>query len=329
MDRRDFIKTTLGAIAASGVPLAGATRQGDVPRIQLQFYCKGQFLHITDKGQFYLACLKNTQSSHPAHIARVYVPSANIDDRTTADFNDVAGWRGFRLSGNIVLTGEDGSPLPQDRPSNRPPRTGNDERPFPDPPGDDKEWNYPEFVPQLAKISPGCKLKTAWRDECESVFGPLDRGHLTIHKPCKKEDTVAVFVWRDENNNKPVRICAATDLVSYPYFVATTVRTVLLNIGTRKVPLHLPEGKASTVQIAQICAPERGKKPARTKYVAGMEVYHFQQVYRVIDLGNAKKGKMFYFTQSTAPTPQHGTKCLKPFEVKDDDIFCPGGEPPP
>lgn len=324
MDRRDFLKTTLSAIAASSVAL-DAHQGGGGPTIQLQMYCKGQFLHITENGKLYLACLTNT-ADHPSHLARIYVPVAALGESAPPGFEDVTEWRGYPLKGNIVLTSEDGSPLPQTPPATKSSAKANDERPFPDPPENDAEWNYREFVPQLARISPGCKLKSAWRGECESIFGPLQRNQLRIHKPCKKEDTVAVFVWRGPDN-KPVRVCAASDLVSYPYFLSRAIRAVRLNIGKEiRVPLRLT---GDPVYVAQICAPERRDPPARTAYATGKEVEHFQNIYRVVDLRNAKKARMYYLGQSVTPTQIHETTCLKPFGTKDDDIFCPGGEPPP
>jgi hypothetical protein len=323
LDRRDFLKTTLGAIAVSAMDLDARPAGQPAPHV-LDVYYKGQFVHITDKNELYLCCLKDGEG-HPPHLAKLYVPVPALDEGAPAGDDSVPGWRGWDLRDRIVLTERDGRPLPPEAlaaPS-RSRAAATPKVPWPEPVNDAAKWNDRAFVPQLADISPGCTLKANWRDECKSIVGPLRRDALRIHKPCKSADATAVWVWRASST--AVHLSAATDLVSYPLFRWPTVRPLTLNVGDARVPLRV----SGPVQIAAICAPELGSPPARKAYGAGYEIAHFHNVYRVVELNAARPARMFYAMQSAEPGTVEGTVCLQPFLVRDDDIFCPGGEPPP
>jgi hypothetical protein len=323
MDRREFVTTSLAAITAAVSPLA-QSRGGDSGSF-VELFFKGQFVYITEGRELYIAALKETPG-HPPHNALVYVQQNAIDpSRTLPAPDDQVGdgptaWKGWKLTGEITLVGSGGSRVRLRQPAAVAP--GSRRRaPWPTPVNSDAAWNDHAYIPQLASIVPGCKVKDRWRDECRG-YCRLDASKLRPRKPCTPADVVGVWAWRTASGEL-THTSAVTDLVSYPILALPPGAKLTLRVGERSVPIVVNGASP----LAFLCAPGRSNPPARQPYGVSTKRPHFSNVYRVLE--PATFPEMEYLTQSASPGSVQGTVCYPPYSAKDDDIFCPGGEPPP
>jgi hypothetical protein len=324
INRREFVTTGLAAIAATGSDraLGFASVQ---PAFSLELLFKGQFIYITEKGSLYAACLKNDDRTL-THHGLVYVPQDALDtSRAVPPSVDQVGdgaksWKGWHLEGQVQLEilNSRRLRLPPSGSSGTLPRTS---VPWPVPLDDDTKWNDRIYIPQLAQISPRCAVKRNWRAECHSYW-MLDAAKLRPRKPCKPADVVSVWVWKNKGS-QPTHLSAVTDLVSYPLFTFGVETKLALRIGKIIIPI-IVRGR---VEIPVLCAPSRTNPPSRAAYTSMMRIGHFESVYRILD--GANYATMHYFAASEAEGNVKGTPCNPVFSARDDDIFCPGGEPPP
>ena len=327
MDRREFVTTGLGAIAAAATPLA-QTKQGDA-LASIEIFFKGQFVYIREGRELYVSVLK-PKDGHP-HNGYIFLKISSLDrsrtvpkpDKEVADGND--SWYGWNFAGQVTLLRGDRRvrlARPLARTSARAGKV-----PWPVPVNDDAKWNDHAYIPQLEAITPGCSVKDKWRDECLGRWA-LDESKLRPRKPCTPADAVAVWGWRDQKGDL-THISAVTDLVSYPIltFPRETKLTLRMEREDRSV-LQIPMVADGAAPIAALCAPPRDpNKSRRVPYTAAYKSSDFENVYRILE--PTSYPEMVYVTQSADPSKVEGTDCFPPYRVLDDDIFCPGGEPPP
>ena len=323
MDRRQFVNLGFAAMAAARSPLVQPDSKPSGFSLEILF--KGQFVYITEGRELYVSCLKN-EEGHPRHSALVFVNQAALDSsRQIPAPDDQVGegdnvWKGWNLKGQIRLLRLDSRRL-RLLGAGTPARGKARAVPWPVPVNDDAKWNDHAYIPQLATISPGCSVKQKWRDECESSW-QLEAAKLRPRKPCTPADVVGVWLWRDQGG-APTHLSAVTDLVSYPPFAFPRSTRLTLRIGEISVPL-IVNGR---VELPVVCAPARTNPPSRVAYTSTTKMAHFEKIYRVLNA--PKKASMHYFAASEPVGSVQGTHCNIVFSTRDDDVFCPGGEPPP
>jgi hypothetical protein len=333
MDRREFVTTGLAAVAAAATPLAQAKRPGAT--FTLEIFFKGQFAYITEGRELYVSRLKPAYGhEHNGYIffrlsaldpnrRRAGKPLA-IPDPDEKVPDEGGEWYGYQLEGEITLL-QDGRPLPA--PSRE--ASASARGAIPNPLDADGAWNDHAYLPQLATIAPRCEVKSDWRDECLGYFN-LAASKLKPRKPCKREDIVAVWGWRNAQQQL-THISAVTDLVSYPLFQLSRGTQLTVRIapfkGSNRAVRNIPIRIDQNTRIAALSAPPKPPQPARKPYTAGYKATDFDNIYRI--LKPTSFPAMEYVTQSADPASVTPTDCEKPYEAFDDDIFCPGGEPPP
>jgi hypothetical protein len=331
IDRRDFLRAGLAAVAASSLACDRSGEQqakskANGPLLSIVF--KGQFLYITYNNQFQVCTLKPMEKGL-GHASMIFLRRSALvgtpppgDDIPAGDVKaDVAqAWRGWPLTGNVSLRRVNGQPLPT-------PVTTSDATDgiWPEPVNDDEKWNSRPFIPQLGKIARGSKLKPTWRDECDAVF-PLNSAKLRPRKPCKAAEAKAIWIWPRDGQQIP-HVKAATDLVSYPSMAFPAGEELELTTGDIRIKFAMHDSET----IAALCAPPRRLTATDPVYAEGDEIVHFRHVFRVLldkDGNECPASGMYYLGQSTGEKVE-GSPCLEPYSKRDDDIFCPGGEPDP